>query len=150
MRRDWEIEQANRVVMDQMLAHEQQCDEAMLDKMLAMESKIVKTQADAAAQIVAAADILEIQASESKRAFEYKAAMEAEMLSDEGYVALQAEAEAHAREAVSEALEQHKAQVAAGGSSAALLLNQAAQQNQKKGERVASIARCGVSPSRPR
>lgn len=118
------------MVVDRMLAHEERCEEAMLDKMLQMEQRIVATQSDAAAQVVAAADILELQATEAKHAFGYQAAVESEMQASGGfgggaestssieaaqqqYDAPHADIKAHASQL---ALHQHREMVHTGGS----------------------------------
>ena len=46
------------------------CDEAMLEQMLLMEQRVAQAQTEARAQVVVAADILEIQSLEAQRAFE--------------------------------------------------------------------------------
>lgn len=42
----------------------------MLEQMLLMEQRVAQAQAEARAQVVVAADILEIQSLEAQRAFE--------------------------------------------------------------------------------
>ena len=42
----------------------------MLEQMLLMEQRVLAVEAEAQAQVVAAADVLEIQALEAQRAFE--------------------------------------------------------------------------------
>ena len=141
---EWELDRANRMVVDHMLAHEERCEEAMLDKMLRMEQRIVSTQADAAAQVVAAADILELQAAEAKHAFDRQAAVESELQAAGAFggggafssaVArqqcdvLHVDANAHASELV---LRQHREMVQAGASGKKLRSAHERQQQQQQ------------------
>ena len=69
-----EAEASERRAFEQMLLHEQRCDEAMLDTMLEMEQRVAmataQAHAEAAQTVEAAADLLEVQAHEAKRALE--------------------------------------------------------------------------------
>jgi hypothetical protein len=101
-----------------------------LEKMLAMDSKVVATQGEAAAQIVAAADILEIQATEAIRSFDYLPVAESQM-GDPVYAAMETSAAAATRNKQLALWEQRNT-FTAGGSVSPLERQQFPQETQEE------------------
>eukprot|EP00615_Pteridomonas_danica_P018873 CAMPEP_0114402774 /NCGR_PEP_ID=MMETSP0102-20121206/18285_1 /TAXON_ID=38822 ORGANISM="Pteridomonas danica, Strain PT" /NCGR_SAMPLE_ID=MMETSP0102 /ASSEMBLY_ACC=CAM_ASM_000212 /LENGTH=367 /DNA_ID=CAMNT_0001566591 /DNA_START=39 /DNA_END=1138 /DNA_ORIENTATION=- len=87
----YEAKKMREKLEDEMLEHQQRCDEAMLEEFLLMQQQLLEAENITTREVATAADMLEIQAREAQQAFETQAVIHSQILQNETQLKLQAQ-----------------------------------------------------------